>query len=361
VHASMILNNPASDLEAIAAEANRRLEAHQRIRSWSVWPDDDFPRTPSTMKIKRGEVARRVAEGLRSTGPTELQVNPGALSSLERVDLLTQLEQRYGVALDEEAFTKVETTEELHTLIDQSRSAIQVPAIRTSLWTISLPIRLLRRTLQQALVLPLFRHYIPPTAAGLENLTGIEPPVIFAANHTSHLDAPAIFAALPPRWRRLIAPAAMLEHFRAFFDSKNFSRKEFVWAGFQYALAGALFNVYPLPQQLARVRQALKTTGDLVSRGYCPLVFPEGERTPNGKLQKFQAGIGLMAVRLKVAVVPIYIKGLYEIYSVHDSWPKRGPVTIAIGPPLEFAADTDYADAAGLIEAAIRRLGEKLT
>ena len=119
--------------------------------------------------------------------------------------------------------------------------------------------------------------------------------------------------------------------------------------------------MYPLPQELARVRQALKTTAELVSRGYCPLVFPEGERTPDGNLHKFQAGIGLMAVRLKTPVVPIFLKGLYEIYSVHDSWPKRGPVTISIGRPIEFPAHTDYADAARRIEAAVRQLGEKLT
>lgn len=361
VHASLILNNPAANPEAIAAEANRRLEAHQRIRSWSIWLDDDFPRTPSTMKIKRGEIATRLAEGLPSASrPAELQVTPSALSSLERVDLLMELEQKYGVELDEESFGKIETSEDLHNLIDRARDGAAVPETRASLWTVSPPIRILRRVLQQTMVLPLFRHYIPPTAAGLENLAGIQPPVIFAANHTSHLDAPAIFAALPPRWRRSVAPAAKLEHFRAFFDSKRSSTNEFVWAGLQYILAGVLFNVYPLPQELARVRRALKTTGDLVSRGYCPLVFPEGERTPDGSLHKFQPGIGLMAVRLKAPVVPIFIKGLYEIFSVHDSWPKQGRITVCFGSPLEFPADSDYADAAQRIEVAVRQLGETL-
>jgi long-chain acyl-CoA synthetase len=63
VHAALILRDAAADPAAIVAEANRRLESHQRIQSWSVWPEEDFPRTTSTMKVKRGEVARRIAQG----------------------------------------------------------------------------------------------------------------------------------------------------------------------------------------------------------------------------------------------------------------------------------------------------------
>jgi 1-acyl-sn-glycerol-3-phosphate acyltransferase len=63
-----------------------------------------------------------------------------------------------------------------------------------------------------------------------------------------------------------------------------------------------------------------------------------------------------MAIRLRVAVVPIFIHGLYEVYSIHDSWPKPGAVTISIGPPLEFLPHTDYADAAYQTEEAIAKL-----
>ena len=104
----------------------------------------------------------------------------------------------------------------------------------------------------------------------------------------------------------------------------------------------------------------MKTTGDLISRGYCPLVFPEGERTADGRLHIFQPGIGLMAVRLRVAVVPVFIDGLYEVYSIHDSWPKPGPVTISIGPRLEFAAHADYADVARQVQESVGKLSHKL-
>jgi len=364
VHASMILKDADAMPEAVVAQANRRLEPHQRIRTWSKWPDDDFPRTPSTMKIRRGEVARRVARGnapaaAQHRGTRELPADLTSLSSLERVDLLAELEQRYGVELDEESFANLTTTTELQAWIDQSRQGPAITARGLSIWAVSPPIALLRRVLQVTLVLPLFRHYLPLTVLGVENLAHLKSPVIFAANHVSHLDTPAVLAALPPAWQRRLAPAARQEQFRAFFQRQHFSRTDVLWAAFQYGLAGLLFNVYPLPREMAGVRRALKTTGELVSRGYCPLVFPEGERTADGKLHPFQPGIGLMAVTLRIPVIPIFIDGLYSVYSIHDSWPKPGPVRVSIGSPLEFAKDTDYANAARQIEEAVRELSRE--
>src|SRR6185369_2709955 len=107
---------------------------------------------------------------------------------------------------------------------------------------------------------------------------------------------------------------------------------------------------------MSGTRRALAYTGELISRGYCPIVFPEGLRTSDGKMQPFRPGIGMMAVRLRVPIVPINISGLYEIYSIHDSWPRRGPVSVAIGKPLEFSADTSYAGAAGRVEEAVKAL-----
>jgi 1-acyl-sn-glycerol-3-phosphate acyltransferase len=72
---------------------------------------------------------------------------------------------------------------------------------------------------------------------------------------------------------------------------------------------------------MAGARRALRYTGELINRGFCPLVFPEGSRTRDGAILPFRPGVGMMAVRLRVRVVPIRIKGLYEIYSIHDSRP----------------------------------------
>jgi len=93
----------------------------------------------------------------------------------------------------------------------------------------------------------------------------------------------------------------------------DFQGKEVWWTGLEYALALSLFNAYPLPQEMAGVRRALNYTGELIKRGYCPLVFPEGMRSPDGSLQAFRPGIGMMAVRLRVSIVPIYRRVIQRV------------------------------------------------
>ena len=206
--------------------------------------------------------------------------------------------------------------------------------------------------------MPLYRHYLPLKVTGLENLDRLTPPVIFVANHTSHLDVPTIYTALPHQWHQRLAPAMMKDHFRAYFEPRGRSVKEIVLAGLSYFLACSLYNAYPLPQQMSGTRRALAYTGELVNRGYCPIVFPEGLRTSDGQLQKFRPGIGMMAVRLGVPIVPLHLSGLYEIYSVHDSWPRRGPVQVSISPPLTFDARTTYEEAARRLEEVVRTGGQ---
>ena len=357
VHAALILNDPSANIDGLMARANQRLETHQRIRAWSVWPDDEFPRTPSTMKVKRHEVARQIGESKPQT-PQQPEVDLGAMSSLERVELLSELENRYQTELDEDAFSRLKSTQELeewlrHPALSKAPIERDVPL---SEWARSLPVRWFRTVFQHAVAMPLFRHYLPLTVVGLENVTGLKTPVIFAANHTSHLDVPAIYTALPHPWHQQLAPAMMKDRFRAYFEPKRYSWKETTLARAAYFLACAVYNAYPLPQQMSGTRRALHYTGSLISRGLCPIVFPEGTRTPDGEIHPFRPGIGMMALRLRVPVVPIRLSGLYEIYSVKDSWPRRGPVRVSIGRPMSFPAHISYEDAARRLEESIRAM-----
>lgn len=365
VHAALILRDATGNPAEIIAEANQKLESHQRVQSWSLWPDEDFPRTPSTMKVKRGEVARRIAGGgggqqTRSAGGILGRIQsagaPGdlGLSSLERVELLAELEAQYGVELDERRFAEASSLDELNALVRNAGEQMpQHDAILLPRWTRSLPARTLRFVMIEGLVIPLFRGLLTLEVEGTENLAGIEPPVLFASNHQSDLDTPAIFAALPRRWRYRVAPAMSQDYFRAWLQPGSAPFLERMKTMVEYFMATEFFNAYPLPQRMSGVRRALKYTGELIDLRYCPLVYPEGKRTPDGSLQPFKSGIGLMATRLHTAVVPIHIKGLFEIYSIHDSWPRRGTLKVTFGAPMYLDRQHDEAAATREIEDAV--------
>src|SRR5258705_39393 len=107
---------------------------------------------------------------------------------------------------------------------------------------------------------------------------------------------------------------------------------------------------------MAGTRRTFEYTAELIRRGYCPLVFPEGRRTRDGKLQNFRPGIGMMAVRLQIPVVPICIGGMFQIYSREDSWPKTGPVHVSIGKPMRFPVNARIEDATLEIREEIEKL-----
>jgi 1-acyl-sn-glycerol-3-phosphate acyltransferase len=151
----------------------------------------------------------------------------------------------------------------------------------------------------------------------------------------------------------------MKDHFRAYFEPRGRALKERSIAALSYFLACSIFNAYPLPHRMSGTRRALTYTGELIDRGFCPIVFPEGLRTPDGRIHSFRPGIGMMAVRLRVPIVPIKLAGLYEIYSEHDSWPRRGPVHVAIGRPLTFPGGSTYEGVAQQLEETIRAMGPR--
>lgn len=215
------------------------------------------------------------------------------------------------------------------------------------------PFRLLRFALREAMVLPLFRHYIPLRVEG--SLEGVRGPVIFAPNHSSNLDTLAVLAALPPRFRNRLAPAISQDYFLPYLESSG-SLRERVSLALQFWLAVITLNVFPLPQATRGVRRALQFAGSLVDSGHSILIFPEGARTPDGALQSFRPGVGVMAVRLRIPVVPIHIQGLYEVLPAGASWPSPAPVRVRFGAPTVFHETEDYREAAARIEQAVRRL-----
>jgi long-chain acyl-CoA synthetase len=222
-------------------------------------------------------------------------------------------------------------------------------------WNRSLPVRAVRRASLPTWILPLGRIFAHVKVEGLEHLAQLDAPVIFAANHQSHFDAPVILDSLPPRLRYRVAPAMAKEFFKPHFYPEQFGRRAWFTNSLNYYLSTFFFNAFPLPQREAGTRHTLRYIGDLIASGYSILIFPEGRRTETGAIARFQPGIGMIASRLDVPVVPVRLEGLDHILH-HSSWfPRIGRARCAFGAPMSLQGN-DYAELAARVEAAVRAL-----
>jgi long-chain acyl-CoA synthetase len=95
--------------------------------------------------------------------------------------------------------------------------------------------------------------------------------------------------------------------------------------------------------------------GELLDEGWSVLIFPEGHRTEHGEIRSFESGVGLIASRLRVPVVPIRLSGLHRVLHHRWRWPRRGPVGVTFGPAL-LLDGSDYPALAQRVEQAVRGL-----
>jgi len=375
VHA-VLLVDPGTDPNAVVREANARLQDHQRIRTSSVWPGAELPRTEGTRKLKRRAIRdwviagakpvqprdrdslegllARFAHGREVTGATTL--DELGLSSLERVELMVALEDRFQTRIDEGRFSEARSLADLKQLMEQpaSDAVVELPVDFPS-WNRSWPVRLVRRLSQATWIVPLTRAFAYARVEGQSNLDALEGPVIFAANHQSHMDVPVILSALPGRWRAKVAPAMAKEFFKAHFFPANHSWRDWFSNSLNYYLAAFYFNAFPLPQREAGARQTLQYIGELTGKGWSILIFPEGERSTTGVIKPFRGGIGMIGARLDVPIVPVRIEGVERLMPVGSSFVRPGRIRIAFGAPMRLRGD-DYAALAEQVEQAVRSL-----
>ena len=377
VHAVLVLD-PGADVEAIVRQANAELGDHQKIRRALVWPEAELPRTEGTRKLKRALVRDWVKEGgappLVSAGtdrlalllgkytgrgdlPPDTTIDELGLSSLERVELMVAIEDTFQTPIDEGQFAEARNIGQLRTLIEQAPMAEIPPAepVEFPAWNRTWPARAIRRVSLPTWILPLARLFAWMRVEGREHLRGLEGPVIFAANHQSHMDTPILMAALPARWRYRVAPAMAKEFFKAHFFPAQYSRLAWFTSSVNYYLAALFFNAFPLPQREAGARQTLRYIGDVIEDGFSVLIFPEGKRTDTGEIDRFRPGIGMIASRLNVPVVPVRFEGLDRV--LHHTWRMATPgrVRVAFGVPLHLTGD-DYESLAKTVENAVRAL-----
>src|SRR5579859_4921242 len=153
------------------------------------------------------------------------------------------------------------------------------------------------------------------TIDGEENLHK-HPVAVYAANHTSYMDTPVVFSALPFQFRIL-------------------AKKE-LWSlpfiGWYLNRSGQI----PIDAENPRATLSSLGAGVKALRAGMPLfVFPEGSRTPNGDLQVFLAGAAFLAIRAQVPLVPIALSGVYDLLPIHTRHFYPGDLVLSVGTPIE--------------------------
>ena len=121
-----------------------------------------------------------------------------------------------------------------------------------------------------------------------------------------------------------------------------------------YWLLAALFNVFPLPRS-SGFRRSFAHAGSAMDRGHSVLVFPEGARSDDGRLQPFRAGTGLLAHESRVPVVPVELIGLGEMLQTR-CWFRSGKLTIRLGAPISVNEDSGPAKLTAMFEQYFERL-----
>jgi long-chain acyl-CoA synthetase len=372
--AVVILRDQAS-VKEVVERANQSLAEYQRMRTWIEWTQEDFPRT-STQKARRNIVTEVVGEHFsqkfapyenrlgwatqnqqscavqndrsplteliaRVSGRSAGSLNENAsldsdlgLSSLDRVELLSAVEDRYQVDLSETRFNTVRTVGDLERML--RGGAAPGPGYHYPGWVLRWPVTWLRLAAHYLLMRPAIILLGWPRIEGREHLRNLRGPLLVISNHIGDVDPGFILTALPARFRHHLAIATggeALEALRMPSPDRNLFLR--LYDRVRWFLGVSLLNLFPLPRE-AGFRRSFAYAGEAVDRGYNVLVFPEGHHTKDGNLRPFRAGIGLLAQNLGIPVLPMRIDGLFEIKQAAKKFAPPWKIRVKIGIPLSF-------------------------
>jgi len=373
---AVLLLDASARAEDVVRSANRELADYQQLRRWIVWPQGDFPRTSTRKprmaeieKFARAHLAGAPAPAATSTVASLIQrisgkhlanVAPGLsldelnLSSIDRVELLCALEDRYQLDLADDCVTANTTLADL----ERQLAAPEAGDLRYVYprWVQRWPIPWVRNFVYHVLTLPYTWLMARPAVIGAENLRDVRGPVLIVSNHVTYIDIGFILYALPLRLRTKLAVAMQgrrLMEMRT--PPREWSWIERLVNPIAYALTVALFNVFPLPQ-LSGFRRSFEYAGESADRGYNIMIFPEGLRTENGEVGTFRAGAGMLAQRLNIPVVPMRIDGLWEPAQARRHFVAPGKIRVRIGAPIRYGPELTAADISQDLERRVREL-----
>ncbi|MCP4650788.1 MAG: AMP-binding protein [PVC group bacterium] len=271
-----------------------------------------------------------------------LEIDLG-LDSLGRVEHMSALEKFLNVSIPDEAMDSIFTVRELiltieKLMLEKGIKAESIPSKRTeaALWSDILKsdpsedvvgkIDLSPNRLTESGMIVicsiwnlLFRVIWRLKIRGIENLSRNES-VILCPNHGSYLDGFLIAAAMPVWLKR----QTFFLGYRGYFETRF--------------LKHIIRHIKIIPiDPGARLMDAMRACAYILKKGKSACLFSEGQRSPDGEVQEFKKGIGILAKEMNVRLVPVYIDGSYESWPRTSSMPKPYPITIQFGLPQEAA------------------------
>jgi 1-acyl-sn-glycerol-3-phosphate acyltransferase len=164
---------------------------------------------------------------------------------------------------------------------------------------------------------------------GLEELKGIKGPVIFAPNHSSHLDPPLLGTALSFNSRFFPIYFVTLPY-KEYTNISTSLFTKILYTITPFALTGSV----PIEPGVKNYKVSLKRHIDLLKRGKSVCIFPEGKVTLDGTIGKARGGVAYMADETSVPIVPVLIQGTYNL-SLKSFFRDKPYLRVRYGRPID--------------------------
>ena len=211
-------------------------------------------------------------------------------------------------------------------------------------WARRYGVRLARAIVVDDVERPLLRLLARPSIQGLDRIDAVDAPVVFAANHASHLDTPLVLTSLPDRFRHHTVVAAGADYF---FDTR-----------LKAHLAAFLIGAVPIDRHKVSRRSA-DLPARLLGEGWSLLIFPEGGRSPDGWGHEHRGGAAYIGTRTGRPVVPIHIEGTRRVLKRGASLPTPSRTSVTFGSALQPGEGESSRAFAARIETAIEVLADE--
>ncbi len=211
-------------------------------------------------------------------------------------------------------------------------------------WARRFPARVARRVARDTVVHTMVRYYAQPTVKGVDRLSELEGPAVFAANHQSHADTAVIVTSMPEPWRNRLIVGAAADYF---FGNRVTS-----------AISALFVGAIPI-ERTALNRRTIDKAVTLLRNGWSLVIYPEGGRSRDGWGQQFRPGAAFLAKQAGVPVVPVHIRGTFDILRKGRAWPRRSRSVINFGRPLSFDEGENNRRFTRRLQAAVEGLADE--